>query len=107
MTTITFDMTAELVESMAKLSEETGLPSNALVLRTLVAQRDEARQSLKDSLKDRAGWKEQWAITSGKLRLAEELIQKLRNTGGDPIDVIWARWRGLFREYDDKLSQEK
>jgi hypothetical protein len=37
-------------------------------------------------------------------QVAVDLIEKLRKTGGVPIDSIWGRWRQLFREYDDALA---
>lgn len=37
-------------------------------------------------------------------QIAVDLIEKLRKTGGVPIDSIWERWWQLFREYDAVLA---
>lgn len=58
----------------------------------------------------RAGWDAaQVLIPSVPTReqFAEELIEKLRATGSVPVDRIWARWRELFREYDDAALAKK
>lgn len=46
----------------------------------------------------------QQPIPPTREQLADRLIERLRNSGGWPVDDVWQRWQNLFVEYDRDLA---